>query len=107
MFKTKIFTCLLIALAAADFASAAMPLSFTVARDWLYERSDKIKSSEANVQSKQETQKSLEMLGGPTVTVQAFQIAGQKKIDINTQVPSPIPLPGLTSFNVGLHEKCR
>ncbi len=105
MFKIKICTCLLLALAAADFASAAMPLSFTVARDWLYERSDKIKSSEANVQSKQETQKSLEMLGGPTVTVQAFQIAGQKKIDINTQVPSPIPLPGLTSFNVGLHEK--
>ena len=84
---------------------SAMPLSFPVARDWLYERSDKLKASEANIQSKRENQKSLEMMGGPTVTLQAVQIAGQKKIDIEKSIPSPIPLPGLTSFSVGIHDK--
>ena len=71
-----------LALCAAQQCSAALPLSFPVARDWLYERSDKLKASEEQVQSKRETQKSLETLGGPTVTLQAMQIAGQKKIDI-------------------------
>lgn len=94
-----------LALNLAQQCFAAMPLSFPVARDWLYERSDKLRASEENVQSKRETQKSLEMLGGPTVTVQAVQIAGQKKIDIDTSVPSPLPLPGLTSIPIGLHEK--
>ena len=69
-----------LALCAAQQCSAALPLSFPVARDWLYERSDKLKASEEQVQSKRETQKSLETLGGPTVTLQAMQIAGQKKI---------------------------
>ena len=68
-----------LALCAAQQCSAALPLSFPVARGWLYERSDKLKASEEQVQSKRETQKSLETLGGPTVTLQAMQIAGQKK----------------------------
>ena len=98
-----------LALCAAQQCSAALPLSFPVARDWLYERSDKLKASEEQVQSKRETQKSLETLGGPTVTLQAMQIAGQKKIDIDKSIPNPlagtlpIQLPG--SFSVGLHEK--
>ena len=49
-----------LALCAAQQCSAALPLSFPVARDWLYERSDKLKASEEQVQSKRETQKSLE-----------------------------------------------
>lgn len=99
-----------LALCAAQQCSAALPLSFPVARDWLYERSDKLKASEEQVQSKRETQKSLETLGGPTVTLQAMQIAGQKKIDIDKSIPNPlagaplpIQLPG--SFSVGVHEK--
>lgn len=70
----------------------------------------KLKASEEQVQSKRETQKSLETLGGPTVTLQAMQIAGQKKIDIDKSIPNPlagaplpIQLPG--SFSVGVHEK--
>ncbi len=87
-----------------DSVWAAMPLSFSVARDWLYERSDKLKSSEANVRSKQEAENSLKMLGGPTVTLDAFQIAGQKKIDLGTNVP--ISLPGISmNMPVGIHEK--
>lgn len=54
-----------LALCAAQQCSAALPLSFPVARDWLYERSDKLKASEEQVQSKRETQKSLETLGRP------------------------------------------
>lgn len=77
-----------LALCAAQQCSAALPLSFPVARDWLYERSDKLKASEEQVQSKRETQKSLETLGGPTVTLQAMQIAGQKKIDIDKSIPN-------------------
>lgn len=86
-------------------AWSAMPLSFPVARDWLYERSDKLKSSDANIRSKQENENSLKMLGGPTVSLDAFQIAGQKKIDLGTNVP--ISIPGLGSMNVpvGMHEK--
>ena len=79
-----------LALCAAQQCSAALPLSFPVARDWLYERSDKLKASEEQVQSKRETQKSLETLGGPTVTLQAMQIAGQKKIDIDKSIPNPL-----------------
>ena len=43
-----------LALCAAQQCSAALPLSFPVARDWLYERSDKLKASEEQVQSKRE-----------------------------------------------------
>lgn len=90
-----------VAITAGNYAEKKMPLSFSVARTWLYGRSDKLKASEANVRSKQEASESLETLGGPTVSVQAVQIAGQKKIDIHKD----ISLPVLGPFPIGLNEK--
>lgn len=72
----------------------AQALSFEQARTTLYERSDLIKASEMNLQSKKEESESNKMLGGPTVSVQAAQIAGQKKIDISGDIHLPPQLGG-------------
>ena len=88
-------------ISASSFAQEKLPLSFPVARTWLYERSDKLKASSAAVRSKEETRDSLKTLGGPTVSVQAVQIAGQKKIDIHKD----ISLPMLGTLPIGLDEK--
>ncbi len=79
-----------------------LSLSFPVARDWLYDRSHRIKASEANVRSKQEESDSLKFLGGPTVTAQAVQIAGETKIDIHSDIN--IPQFGL-SMPLGISQK--
>lgn len=86
---------------ANSYAEQKLPLSFTVARTWLYERSDKLKASSAAVRSKEEARDSIKTLGGPTVSVQAVQIAGQKKIDIHKD----ISLPMLGTLPIGLDEK--
>lgn len=71
-------------------AVAGKSLSFYMARNLLYERSDSLKAANANVESKDETRKSLKFLGGPTISAQAFEIYGETKIDIDKSVPTPL-----------------
>lgn len=96
-FMQSAFTAERTVVTAGSFAQEKLPLSFPVARTWLYERSDKLKASSAAVRSKEEARESIKTLGGPTVSVQAVQIAGQKKIDIHKD----ISLPMLGSIPIG------
>jgi hypothetical protein len=80
--------CLLTVLASvipSAFALEPAGLSFDTARQFLYDKSDRLNASEAYLQSKKEASESVKMLGGPTVTVQAAQIAGAKTINIDTE----------------------
>lgn len=104
----------LIFLAAALLVSAAQaeaPVSFDRARSMLYERSHKLKADDALLESKRQASEALKTAGGPTLSIQAVQIAGQKEIDLDKNMSLPVPgslSPMLgSSLNVplSLHEK--
>ncbi len=79
--------------------SCATPLSFDSARQMLYENSHKLKADEAYLESKRQASDALKTAGGPTVTLQAMQIAGQKEIDIGKDIQVPL---GAISLPVSL-----
>ena len=65
-------------------------LSFFMARNIMYERSDSLKAAQWNVQSKREAMESTKWLHGPTISAQAFEIWGETRIDIDKSVPTPL-----------------
>lgn len=70
-------------------AKAASSLSFFKARQTMYERSDSLKAAGANVESKEEHSRSLLLLGGPTISAQAFEFWGETKIDVDKSISTP------------------
>ena len=71
-------------------AAAAADLSFGRARELLQERSDALKASAANVESKEEAADSLKWLHGPTIGVGAVEMWGEAKIDVERSVSTPL-----------------
>jgi outer membrane protein TolC len=104
MYKKLFLLTALASVLSSAFALEPAGLSFDAARQFLYEKSDKLNASEAYLQSKKEASESLKTLGGPTVTVQAAQIAGAKTINIDKSVQLPAQLGGV-SIPLSLHEK--
>lgn len=79
---------------AGAVAHAAGPLSFSGARGLLHERSDALKASAANAESKQEASDALKWLHGPTITAQAFEVWGETRVDIDKSISTPLgPMP--------------
>ena len=61
-FMQSAFTAERTVVTAGSFAQEKLPLSFPVARTWLYERSDKLKARSAAVRSKEEARESIKTL---------------------------------------------
>lgn len=87
--KTVIIT-VLFSLVSWTALAASGPLSFSGARVLLHERSDALKASAARVESRREEMESLKLLGGPTISAQAFEVWGETRVDIDKSVPTPL-----------------
>ena len=70
----------------------AFPASMSLAdaRKLLYERSDMLKASTANVESKEYTSNSLKWLHGPLIAIEAQELWGETRIDIHKRVSTPL-----------------
>ena len=71
-------------------ACPAAGLSFGHARELLQERSEALKASAANVESKEQAADSLKWLHGPTIGVGAVEMWGEAKIDVDRSVSTPL-----------------
>lgn len=71
-------------------ASPAAELSFSHARELLQERSNALKASAANVESKERAADSLKWMHGPTIGVGAVEMWGEAKIDVDRSVSTPL-----------------
>ena len=87
-FAVLIFACGL-ALALSSTCPAA-DLSFDRAREQLQERSNALKASAANVESKEQAADSLKWLHGPTIGVGAVEMWGEARIDVDRSVSTPL-----------------
>ena len=70
----------------------AFPASMSLAdaRKLLYERSDMLKASTANVESKEYTSNSLKWLHGPRIALEGQELWGETRIDIHKRVSTPL-----------------
>lgn len=80
---------MLIFMAPATEAQAGQALSFFRARDILYERSDALKASAENVESRKQAASSLAWLHGPQISVQATELWGETRIDVDKSISTP------------------
>ncbi len=56
----------------------------------MQERSEALKASALHTESKQEAAKALNLLGGPSISAQAFEIWGETHIDIDKKIRTPL-----------------
>lgn len=71
-------------------ANGAPSMSLEDARRTLYERSDILKASAANVESKEHTSDSLKWLHGPTIAIEGQELWGETRIDIQRNISTPL-----------------